>query len=580
MVTIANDQRPGPQVLPAGDYGLPVRDLLDVASLRGSSVLAGAAGLDRVVRRLNVMEGPDILPWVKPHELLLTTGFPLQHAGALDDMTSESGIAALVQLVCDLDARGLAAVGIKLGRYLKEIPGPVLATADSLGFPMLRLPEGVAFDEVISDVFTALLDRQSSAVRRTDEVHRALAAIVLAGGDLPQIADEVGRLLDAAVLICTPDGRVQAHGGPAEAQRRFAALPLHDPTGRFRIEQSSPGPAAAPWPGELVSVPIVAGGVDHGRIVAYRSSGPLPPPGKQALERAAIVAALATIKQLAVSAVESKFRGDFLRDVLAGTAGELPEVIEHCTDLGWDIDRPMVVVVAQLDPDDRLPAHEPRAVLRSPHERFTSAWQQVIRAYDKAAPVVGFRQEVVTLLPIELPPDTDTTESRRITAAAVQRVVTAVSGDRGGGRRSFCAGVSRVISGPAGVAEAYLQARKAVVVGRRTRGHGTVAHFDSLGVHRLLSLVPDPAELRAFADEVLRELAGKTSEAADLRHTLQTLLDTNLNVAETARALHFHYNTLRYRIGKLERIVGPFTTDPHLRLDVALALQVVEMRGL
>ena len=580
MVTIANDQRPGPQVLPAGDYGLPVRDLLDVASLRGSSVLAGAAGLDRVVRRLNVMEGPDILPWVKPHELLLTTGFPLQHAGALDDMTSESGIAALVQLVCDLDARGLAAVGIKLGRYLKEIPGPVLATADSLGFPMLRLPEGVAFDEVISDVFTALLDRQSSAVHRTDEVHRALAAIVLAGGDLPQIADEVGRLLDAAVLICTPDGRVQAHGGPAEAQRRFAALPLHDPTGRFRIEQSSPGPAAAPWPGELVSVPIVAGGVDHGRIVAYRSSGPLPPPGKQALERAAIVAALATIKQLAVSAVESKFRGDFLRDVLAGTAGELPEVIEHCTDLGWDIDRPMVVVVAQLDPDDRLPAHEPRAVLRSPHERFTSAWQQVIRAYDKAAPVVGFRQEVVTLLPIELPPDTDTTESRRITAAAVQRVVTAVSGDRGGGRRSFCAGVSRVISGPAGVAEAYLQARKAVVVGRRTRGHGTVAHFDSLGVHRLLSLVPDPAELRAFADEVLRELAGKTSEAADLRHTLQTLLDTNLNVAETARALHFHYNTLRYRIGKLERIVGPFTTDPHLRLDVALALQVVEMRGL
>jgi purine catabolism regulator len=365
-----------------------------------------------------------------------------------------------------------------------------------------------------------------------------------------------------------------------EAQRRFAALPLYDPTGRFRIEQISSGPMAAPWSGELVSVPIVAGGVDHGRIVAYRAPGALPAPGKQALERAAIVAALAIVKQLAVSAVESKFRGDFLRDVLAGTAGELPEVIEHCADLGWDIDRPMVVVVAQLDPDDRLPAHEPRAVLRSPHERFTSAWQQVVRSYDKAAPVVGFRQEVVTLLPIELPPDADTSEMRRIAAAAVQRVVTAVSGDRGGGRRSFCAGVSRVISGPAGVAEAYLQARKAVVVGRRTRGHGTVAHFDSLGVHRLLSLVPDPAELRAFADEVLRELAANTSEAADLRHTLQTLLDTNLNVAETARALHFHYNTLRYRIGKLERIVGPFTTDPHLRLDVALALQVVEMRGL
>jgi purine catabolism regulator len=118
-------------------------------------------------------------------------------------------------------------------------------------------------------------------------------------------------------------------------------------------------------------------------------------------------------------------------------------------------------------------------------------------------------------------------------------------------------------------------------MGRRLNGPASVAHFDSLGVYRLLALVPDPAELRNFARETLRELAEVGDpDADDLRTTLEVLLDTNLNVAEAARRLHFHYNTLRYRIGKIERMVGPFMERADLRLDLSVALRVLHMRGL
>jgi purine catabolism regulator len=136
------------------------------------------------------------------------------------------------------------------------------------------------------------------------------------------------------------------------------------------------------------------------------------------------------------------------------------------------------------------------------------------------------------------------------------------------------------VTSPAELPAAYADALKAVSVGRQMQGEGALIHFDGLGIFRLLALVPDGADLRRFVVESLGELASDAGrESADLRRTLSVLLDTNLNVAETARILHYHYNTLRYRIAKLERMLGPFTTDPELRLTLALALKVVEMRG-
>src|SRR4051794_26917880 len=53
-------------------YGLSVREILGLSTLADARLIAGAGGLGRVVQRLNVMEVPDVLAWVKPNELLLT----------------------------------------------------------------------------------------------------------------------------------------------------------------------------------------------------------------------------------------------------------------------------------------------------------------------------------------------------------------------------------------------------------------------------------------------------------------------------------------------------------------------------
>ncbi len=409
-----------------------------------------------------------------------------------------------------------------------------------------------------------------AALARADALHTALTEVVLEGGDLARIAAEASGVLGCGVAVTSTDGRERAAALSPADREALAGADLLDPTGRMRVERVPTDGVALGGPpavGEVRALRVAAGGSDLARLVAVRRGSPIPPDDIHALERAATVAALIITREEAITAVETKYQGDFLREVFSGKVRDEEYVDEHVAAFGWDLHRPVVVVVAEIDPS-AAEEPPPRSRRRSWQERFSAAWRQVCATVDPGVPAVDFSSEVVALLPVARGGDVD---------GVVDRVVADVRGDRGGGRRPFSVGVSRVSHGLADLPAGYAQARRAVEVGRRVRGGGSTTYFDQLGLHRLIALVPDPAELRAFAHDVLGPLAGP--DGAELRQTLQVLLDANFNLAEAARQQFFHYNTMRYRVAKLERMLGPLTSDPHLRLDVAVALRVLEVSG-
>lgn len=408
-------------------------------------------------------------------------------------------------------------------------------------------------------------------LQRIDALHTGLTEIVLEGGDLDGIADEVSRALEVGLLVTSTDGRERAAALSDEERALLAAHELVEPTGRVRVERVVGEPVKIET-GEVLGLRVAAGGTDLARLVCLRPDGPLTPDDVRALERAAAVAALLITRQEAITAVENKYQGDFLRDLLLRRTVDADDVAEHADTFGWDLRFPLVVLTAEIDPPTSEEPTPSRETTRYWQERFAAGWRQVCAGLGPGIPTVDFSSEVVTLLPVA-----DHDHEPVVGHDVVTRAITAVAGDKGGGRRPFSVGVSRPARGIEDLPEAYAQARRAADVGRRMHGGGATTFFDQLGLHRLIALVPDVDELRAFTRDALGELAEDTPEAADLRETLQVLLDRNFNVAEAARAQFFHYNTMRYRVSKLERLLGPIASDPHLRLDVAVALRILEI---
>ena len=110
-----------------------LRDILNIELLAGVEVIAGESGMDKVITSVNVMEVPDIIDWVRPGELLLTTAYSFA-----------DNVEALNTLIPLLVEKGVCGMGIKVKRYIDELPQSVLKTTNKLDFPIIKIPKDVS----------------------------------------------------------------------------------------------------------------------------------------------------------------------------------------------------------------------------------------------------------------------------------------------------------------------------------------------------------------------------------------------------------------------------------------------------
>jgi len=136
-------------------------------------------------------------------------------------------------------------------------------------------------------------------------------------------------------------------------------------------------------------------------------------------------------------------------------------------------------------------------------------------------------------------------------------------------------GVGRVQVDPLELHVSYSEALRALEVGRRVGGAGRVCLFAELGVDRLLLSCPTN-ELEAFFTATLGPLLAyeRAHPGYELSRTLRTFLAADRNVARTARQLFVHYNTVKYRLERLESVLGSFVDVPERCLTLELATHV------
>jgi len=497
---------------------ITVEEALGLPCLAGARLLAGRQGLQRRIRVVNIMEVPDIVRWMRGGELLLTTAYPVRE---------DPG--ALTGLVPQLFDRGLAALGIRIGPYMEAPPPGMLAAADRLGFPIIEIPTGTTFNDILSEVLSTILNRQAVALERSQAIHEKLTAVAAGGGSFQDLMETLSGLLQRRTAIIGPYGDTVAAAGP-------------EPAG-----EESP----------TVAYPIQAGTATHGDVVVWPGERPMLPHELIAVERAATIAALVTAQERAVADHEHRYRTVLLLELVTGRSPDQSDIIRRAATIGWDLHLPRAAVLVEL-------GEEPGASgggCRWTEEPLVHA------AHEAAGPtaIVCALQSGLAML----------VEPGQSLTGVCRRVYERLHDSRRG--LQVMIGAGRICADPSGLPRSYSEAVETLTLGRDIYGPDFVLSHSELGIYRLLCQLP-PDELHRHVQEMLGPLLEHDRHHHGcLVQTLETYLRHDRNGMETARELYIHYNTLRYRLAQIERLTGGIDRHPTNRLCLELAVHAYRL---
>ncbi|WP_373230528.1 PucR family transcriptional regulator [Cohnella sp.] len=126
-----------------------------------------------------------------------------------------------------------------------------------------------------------------------------------------------------------------------------------------------------------------------------------------------------------------------------------------------------------------------------------------------------------------------------------------------------------------GLHHSWSQAKRARHAAHVCGLQGEVVAYDRLGVYSLLYLIPTGDEREQFLRRFLFPIQQADRKGGGrLMETLEMFFFCNGNIKLTSEKLYAHYNTIVYRLEKVQTILGLSLDDPEDRLQLHLALKL------
>jgi DNA-binding PucR family transcriptional regulator len=274
-----------------------------------------------------------------------------------------------------------------------------------------------------------------------------------------------------------------------------------------------------------------------------------------ALEYGALLVALELLRERTGLEVEHRLRGGFLGELFSGEFVE-DLIIKQGAAFGLDLTTPTRIYVIEPAEGELGPANS--HLLYSLADDCARSWPgRYLVAVEGSAAVVLLEEAR------DDADDADELFEDRLDQVLRQRMPSC----------PLNIAVSRLARSLPDYGRTYAAARRGLDLARLLGRSQQIVSFRHPGVQEILLQVEEPASLLEFISRYVEPLERYDEQhSSKLLASLETFYDSGFNLQEAARRLDVHVSTLRYRLTRVEELLGvdPKLGDSRLNIEVAI----------
>lgn len=539
---------------------ITVKQALNIGGLQKGRLLAGGQNLDRVIHHINILEAPWEPFWETQDHLFLTSFYAMR-----DDVPLQ------VETIKALAENGCAALVFQTG--IQDALDPqVIRQAEESGLPLIEVDEAVDYPTIITPLVGAITREKTFLLQRSQEIHRRLTGLILSGDGLPAVVEALHELLERPSAIINSWGDLLAGAGFAESDGpRVAEENLLQEMARSARHGLAWHEGSGRW-----LAPLLAGerGEIEGFVLVWDPQKTASQLDLTAIEQAATVASLELAKQRAVLETERRLKRDFLEDMLSGDFRSVEALLARGRSLGWDLLQRRVVMLVDLNQFEAYYLRhldEGERHFQQIKQRFLQGVSRVVLNENPLSIVVE-RSDSIVVMP-HFAAVMPLSQAQRATHSLAEKICASVPETMD--ELSISIAIGNFYEKVAELRHSFQEATAALEVSLHLGDQEAIIWYEDVALYVLLKRFSDQSEVNRWREQTLgRLIAYDQNNDTELVKTLEAYFDANQVSQQAARNLFVHPKTLKYRLRRIEEILGidPFKGDRQLAFYLAAKL--------